>query len=85
MDKKIKYYINIHFYFKVHDAFVFGGEGSVGYALAAFNECTTFSEEVVQKAYKSLADSLAEQFDVDVSKIECVTKEEYDSFDEEDE
>ncbi len=85
MNKKIRYYINISFYFKIHDSHMFGGEGSVGYAAAAFNHCTAFSEEKVREAYKSLADSLAEQFNVDVSKIECIAKEEYDSSDEEDE
>ncbi|MDE6020928.1 MAG: hypothetical protein K2H01_08050 [Ruminococcus sp.] len=85
MDKKIKYYVNVHFYFKVHDSKMFGGEGTVGYTSASFNGCTAFSEEKVNETYEDIVYAVAGQLNVDVSKIECVTKEEYDSFDEEDE
>ncbi len=85
MDKDIKYYVDIHFYFRVHDSWVFGGEGSVGYMSSNFGGCTCVSDQKVKSAYEKVVDNLAKQLEVDTSKIECISKDEYDRDDEEDE
>ena len=85
MDKDIKYYVDIHFYFRVHDSWMFGGAGSVGYMSYDLNDCTDASDEMAKAACRCIAAGLATQFQVAPSKIESITKDEYDRRNEEDE
>ncbi len=78
MDKKVKYYIDVHFYFRICDSWMFGGEGTVGYAHSCYEGCTDSSEEKIAAACEVVITGIAKQFQIDRSKIECISKEEYE-------
>lgn len=78
MDNKIKYYADIRFYFRVHNSYMFGGKGSIGYMKAGYNECTKLSEQAVQAAYEAVVAEQAKLLNVAQSEIECISREEYE-------
>lgn len=78
MAKEVRYYIDVHFYFRICDSWMYGGEGTVGYAHSGYEGCTDSSEEKIMAAYEAIVVGMAKRFQVDQSKIECISKEEYE-------
>lgn len=82
--------ISLHFYFKVLDADMYGGEGSIGFAGCSANECikdidnctTVKGFDVISEKYRAY---IAMQMKVPTSKVIPISRTEYKNNTEEDE
>lgn len=86
--------VTLHFYFKIIDADIFGGEGTEGYATTSSGECIgssnkTFDEMVSREGFNKICDAYREllsgQMDVPVENIIPISRDEYKENIEEDE
>lgn len=76
-------YVTVGLYFEVKDSYIYGGEGSVGYAAINLEEVDTrkITDEFINKRMQELS----EAFKVPVDSVKLISKEEYDRETEDDE
>lgn len=84
---KINYDVDLNFYMRIHDAEMFGGEGSVGYSRQTLKNCQNFDQTKVEAAALHAIKSISGILKVSPDKIELITFQEYqdEAGDEEDE
>ena len=76
-------YVTVGLYFEVKDSYIYGGEGSVGYAAINLEEVDTrkITDELIDKKRQEFS----EAFKVPVDSVKLISKEEYDRETEDDE
>lgn len=82
MDSKITTYYteasqNLHFYFKVRDALIFGGKGSIGYCNATVNETKQNAIEIIS-LYAVQSANVAASLGVNYAQLESISREDYE-------
>ena len=88
MDSKITTYYTmdskgLHFYYKVRDALIFGGEGSVGYCTATVNATKESACEILA-FYAVQSRNVAASLDVDFTQLESISREDYETLNQKD-
>ena len=88
MDSKITTYYTmdskgLNFYYKVRDALIFGGEGSVGYCTATVNATKESAFEILA-FYAVHSGNVAASLDVDFTQLESISREDYEALNQED-
>ncbi|MEE1396754.1 hypothetical protein [Ruminococcus sp.] len=88
MDSKITTYYTmdskgLHFYYKVRDALIFGGEGSVGYCTATVNATKESACEILA-FYAVQSANVAASLGVDFTQLESISREDYETLNQED-
>ena len=86
--------VTLHFYFKIVDSDMFGGEGTIGYITASNGEALgskklPFDDMVSLEGFNSMRDAYRKliscQMEVPVEKIIPISRDEYKENTEEDE
>ncbi len=82
----LKYDVNINFYMRIHDAQLFGGEGSTGYLHQCIGHCQEFDPVKMRSAANENLSYASRVFEVSADKIEFISYQEYknETADEED-
>lgn len=77
--------VKVALYFRVHDAEVYGGPGSVGYAMQSFHLLPdSLLSSFDDQAAGSMRASMADMLKVAHEKLEFITAEEYERETEDD-
>lgn len=75
----LKYDVHINFYMRIHDAQLFGGEGSTGYLRQCIGHCQDFDPVKMESAAKEALNYASRVFEVSADKIEFISYQEYKS------
>ena len=75
------YRIDFYMYFRVKDAEMFGGKGSTGYFNHSYKDIYPLknTHEQLEAVVLSTMETHARKLGVDVSKVEQITREEYEA------
>lgn len=71
--------VEVNIYFEIHNSFLFGGKGSIGYTRNHFDECKNFDHKNINDEFiNQQIESNAAFFNVDKSDIHIISKQKYD-------
>lgn len=74
---EIKYDVHLNFYMRIHDAEMFGGEGSIGYSRQTLKNCTNFEPSKVEATALHAIKRESSILKVSPDKIDLITFQEY--------
>lgn len=77
-NKKIIYDAHVNFYMRIYDSYMYGGKGSVGYAMESLEHCRNFDSLVVDKVAEEVKTSMSKALEVPPDKIEFISYQEYE-------
>ena len=73
---EIIYDAHVNFYMRIYDSYMYGGEGSVGYAMEVLKHFRNFDSSVIDKVAESI-NNMSNVLKVPSDKIEFISYQEY--------